>query len=268
MTSTPSRLWDSHTHLDQYEPDEIPGILDRARSNGVAAIISAGVTVGSSQRCIDLAREHPGFVWAGVGVHPMEPGINLSDADIDRLREMAAPPETVCLSEVGLDYQPGMPDRRAQDRGLRLQLRIAVDAALPVIFHNRDAGLEPLRVLGEEVQGRVAAVAHYFQGPLDYARECLDRGIMLSLAKPLLRLPELQEIVRNVLPLDRIVLETDAYPQPFKRKRANWTEPWQAAQVAAKVAELKSISFEEVAEVTSSNLERILRRRVGGTAAS
>ncbi len=262
MESTPTRFFDSHTHLDQYQPDEIPGILDRARRAGITAIISAGVTLDSSQQSVALAHEYHGVVWAGVGVHPMEPAIDLSDGDVNRLRELAAGPEVVCLSEVGLDYQAGMPDRRVQDHGLRLQLRIAVDTSLPVVFHNRDAGLEPLRVLDEEVQGRVPVVAHYFQGPLDYARECLDRGIMLSLAKPLLRLPDLQEIVRDIVPLERIVLETDAYPQPFKRKRANWTEPWQVTQVAAKVAELKSISIQEVAEVTSANVERVLGRRL------
>ena len=264
MTLDRPRLLDSHTHLDQYEPGEVAGILERARSNGVAAVIAAGVTVDSSRRCVELGREHAGMVWAGVGVHPMEPGIDLSDGDVEWLRELASAPETVCMSEVGLDYEPGMPDRKVQDRGLRLQLRVAVDAGLPVIFHNRGAGLDPLRALEEEVRGRVAAVAHYFQGPADYARECLNRGVLLSLAKPLLRLPELQETVRDAVPLERIVLETDAYPQPFKRRRANWTEPWQVAQVAAKVAELKGVSVEEVAEVTSTNLERALGRRLGG----
>ena len=195
----------------------------------------------------------------------MESAIDLTDADVERLRELATGPEVVCISEVGLDHQSGMPDRTVQDRGFRLQLQIAVDTNLPVIFHNRDAGMEPLRILDEELQGRVKIVAHYFQGPVDYAEACLDRGIYLSLAKPLLRLPELQDLVRDLVPLDRIVLETDAFPQPFKRKRSNWTEPWQVTQVAEKVAELKSVSVEQVAAITSANLARILGRSIGAT---
>jgi TatD DNase family protein len=195
----------------------------------------------------------------------MEPGIDLADADVERLRELATGPEVVCISEVGLDHQSGMPDRTVQDRGFRLQLQIAVDTNLPVIFHNRDAGMEPLRILDEELQGRTKIVAHYFQGPVDYAEACLDRGIYLSLAKPLLRLPKLQDLVRDLVPLDRIVLETDAFPQPFKRKRSNWTEPWQVTQVAEKVAELKSVSVEQVAAITSANLARILGRSIGAT---
>ncbi len=265
MTNELPALFDSHTHLDQYDPVELPGIFLRAREAGVAGVVTAGVTVISSDRCVALARGNSGFVWAGVGVHPMEPGIDLTDADVERLRELATEPEVVCISEVGLDHQSGMPDRTVQDRGFRLQLQIAVDTNLPVIFHNRDAGMEPLRILDEELQGRTKIVAHYFQGPVDYAEACLDRGIYLSLAKPLLRLPELQDLVRGLVPLDRIVLETDAFPQPFKRKRSNWTEPWQVTQVAEKVAELKSVTVEEVATTTSANLEQVLGRPIGVT---
>jgi TatD DNase family protein len=265
MTNGPPALFDSHTHLDQYDPKELPGIFLRAREAGVAGVVTAGVTVISSEQCVALARENSGFVWAGVGVHPMESAIDLTDADVERLRELATEPTVVCVSEVGLDHQPGMPGRSTQDRGFRLQLQIAVDADLPVIFHNRDAGMEPLRVLDEELQGRVKMVAHYFQGPADYAQACLDRGIYFSLAKPILRLPELQDLVRDLVPLDRIVLETDAFPQPFKRKRSNWTEPWQVTQVAEKVAELKSVAIEEVATTTSANLARVLGRPIGST---
>ncbi len=265
MTNELPGLFDSHTHIDQYDADELSGIIQRAREAGVAGIIAAGVTMMSTERCIALARQYPGFVWAGVGVHPMEPGIDLSGADAERLRELATVPEVVCVSEIGLDHQQGMPDRSVQERGFRLQLQIAVDTNLPVIFHNRDAGMEPLRILDEELQGRVRMVAHYFQGPADYAQACLDRGIYVSLAKPLLRLPELQDLVRDLVPLDRIVLETDAFPQPFKRKRSNWTEPWQVTQVAEKVAELKSVTVEEVATTTSANLEQVLGRPIGVT---
>jgi TatD DNase family protein len=260
MPDTSFRLFDSHTHLDQYDPGELPGILSRARENSVQGIIVAGVTIESSERSVLLAQDHPGYLWAGVGVHPMEPDIDLTNADIKRLRELAADPRVVCISEVGLDYQSGTPDARVQERALRDQLRIAVDENLPVIFHNRDAGSEPLRILDEELRGRVPAVAHYFQGPTDYARGCLERDFYVSLAKPLLRLPDLQNIVRDIIPLERIVLETDAYPQPFKRNRSSWTEPFHVTQVAEKVAELKSVTVEEVAKTTSANLERLLGR--------
>ena len=111
-------------------------------------------------------------------------------------------------------------------------------------------------------------MAHYFQGPVDYARQCLDQDFYLSLAKPLLRLPELQDLVRDVVPLDRIVMETDSYPQRFKKKRSNWTEPWHLVHVAEKVAELKSVTIEEVATAASTNVERIFHRLPTASAAS
>jgi TatD DNase family protein len=255
-------LVDAHTHIDQHDPSELPGILDRATAAGVAGVIVAGVTIASSERCVQLAEEHAGYLWAGVGVHPMEVKWPLSDAEIDRLRELAQRSGVVCISEVGLDRLPDMPDHAAQEQAFRAQLRIAAELGLPVIYHNREAGLRPLEIMREEVGGRVPLVAHYFQGPRDYAFACLNQGVYLSLAKPLLRLPDLQEVVRRDVPLDRIVLETDSYPQPFKKRRQSWTEPSHLPQVAAKVAELKDISLEEVVAQTGKNLARALGRHL------
>ena len=233
-----ARYIDTHTHIDQHDADEWSDIVARARDAGVEAIIAAGVTIESSERCVRLAEQFPGAVWAGVGVHPMDISGPLSDSEIGRLRELASHERVVCISETGLDWEPGRPDRAAQEQAFRAQLN------LPVIFHNREAGMEPLRIIAEEVGNNVPAVAHYFQGPLDYTLACLDQGIYLSLAKPLLRLPELQDIVEKHAPLESIVLETDSYPQPYKKNRNNWTEPRDVPMVAAKVAELKGIPIE------------------------
>lgn len=263
MSSDPlHRLVDAHTHIDQHDPAELSAILERAKTAGVGSIIVAGVTVESSERCVQLAEEHPGYLWAGVGVHPMELRGPLSEAEIQRLRELAGYSEVVCISEVGLDFMPNMPSQAIQEQAFREQLRIAVEFKLPVIFHNREAGMEPLRILKEEVNSEEGVIAHYFQGPRKYTFACLDQGFYLSLAKPLLRLPELQELVRHEVPLDRMVLETDAYPQPFKKRRESWNEPWQLPQVAAKVAELKGVDLEELVETTTKNLEKALGRRL------
>ena len=253
---------DSHTHIDQHDADEWPDIVERAREAGVEGIIAAGVTIESSERCVQLAEQFPGTVWAGVGVHPMDISGPLSDGEIGQLRELASHERVVCMSETGLDWEPGRPDRGAQEQAFRAQLRLAVELNLPVIFHNREAGMEPLRIIREEVGDRVPTVAHYFQGPLDYAFACMDQGIYLSLAKPLLRLPELQEIIANHAPLESIVLETDSYPQPYKKNRNNWTEPRDVPVVAAKVAELKGVPIEEVAETTTATIQGVLGREI------
>ena len=255
-------LIDSHTHLDQYDAAELPALLRRAADAGVRAVITAGVTIESSLQCVRLTERYPGTVWAGVGVHPMDLSGPLSEADIERLRALAAAPGVVCISEIGLDWMKGRVSRAAQEQAFRAQLRLAVELRLPVIFHNREAGMEPLRIIAEETGGAVPVVAHYFQGPEDYALACLEQGVRLSLAKPLLRLPDLQQIIADHVPLESIVLETDAFPQPYKKNRAKWTEPQDLPLVAQKVADLKGVSIAEVAAATTRAVEVILGRDI------
>ena len=98
---------------------------------------------------------------------------------------------------------------------------------------------------------------HYFQGDEATAREAIDCGFYISLARPLTRLPELQEVAKNI-PLSDIVLETDAYPQPFKKNRSSWTEPRHLESIAQQLADLKGLTLEQIAEVTTGNLARLL----------
>ena len=252
-------LNDSHTHLDEYPSAEIPEILDRAREGGVGLIVCAGTTVESSRACVGLARGYDIFV-AGVGIHPMEARGPVDENVYASLRSLAAgSPDVVCISEVGLDYLPESPPRDVQDQVFRAQIRLAMELKLPVIFHSRESHPEVLRTLREEHAGEVGGVMHYFQADAATAKEAIDSGFYVSLARPLLRLPELQDVARDI-PLESIVLETDAAPQPFKKYRRNWTEPRHVRDVAEKLAELKGITVEEVAQVTTANLVRVLNR--------
>ncbi len=250
-------LGDCHSHLDQYPREEIPEILERASDAGVGFIICAGTTVESSADCIGMAQE---FVplYAGVGIHPMEAHQLIDSDTYARLEALAKDsPKVVCISEVGLDFLPTSPDREIQFQVFREQIRLALALKLPIIFHSRESHPEVFQVLREECAGEVGGAMHYFQGDEATARQAIDCGFYISLARPLLRLTELQDAVRAI-PLDSIVLETDAAPQPFKKYRSNWTEPRHAQAVAQQLAELKGISVEEVAEVTTRNLARLL----------
>ena len=250
-------LGDSHTHLDEYSTEEIPGVLERAQAASVAMIVCAGTTIGSSRVCIELAREY-GELHAGVGIHPMNVDGPLDDETLRTLRDLAlSDPKVVCISEIGLDFLPQSPDREVQHQAFREQIRLARELSLPIIFHSRESHPEVLRTVREEKGQDLGGVMHYFQGDEPTAWEAMDMGLFISLARPLLRLPKLQEVARH-LPLESIVLETDAAPQPFKKYRHNWTEPRHVLDVAEKLAELKGISTEEVAQVTSSNLTGLL----------
>ena len=258
QTTTP--LADGHTHLDQYEPEEISGILERAKTAGVGLIIVAGTTMASCQHILELCDSYP-TLYAGVGLHPMDLPGRVDEATWAALRGLARHPKVVVWSETGLDYLPTSPDRTIQDEAFRRQIQLAREVDLPLVVHSREANEDTLRLLQEEDAGAVGGAWHYFQGDLGTAQSVMELGFYISLAKPLLRLPGLQEVAAQ-LPLDRIVLETDSFPQPFKKYRHRWTEPYQLPQVAAKLAELQSTTLDRVAQVTTGNLLRMLKGRV------
>ena len=257
VVTTSYLLGDCHTHLDQYPRQEIPEILERANEAGVGFVICAGTTVESSADCIAMAQEFDPL-YAGVGIHPMEAHQPIDSDTYSRLEGLARDnPKVVCISEVGLDFLPTSPHREIQFQVFREQIRLALALKLPIIFHSRESHPEVFQVLREERAGEVGGAMHYFQGDEATARQAIDCGFYISLARPLLRLADLQDAARAI-PLENIVLETDAAPQPFKKYRYNWTEPRHAQAVAQQLAELKGISVEEVAEVTTRNLARLL----------
>ena len=255
--SEPVLFGDAHTHLDQYGPDEIPGILERAAEAGIGFIVVAGTTIESTRACIRMTEEHPPF-YAGVGIHPVEAVQPIDDATYGELESLARDnAKVVCISEIGLDYMPTSPDHQVQDQVFRSQIRLAKSLKLPIIFHSRESHADVFRTLREEDAGTVGGVMHYFQGDEPTAREAIDCGFFISMARPLTRLPELQDVARAI-PLENMVLETDAYPQPFKKYRHNWTEPRHVREVAQFLADVKGITLEEVAEVTTNNLAGLL----------
>lgn len=256
---------DSHTHLDDFPPEEIDGVLERARAAGVGAIVLAGTTLESTEACVELARSRP-MLLAGVGIHPMHIDAPVDGECADALRQAAlSTAKVVTMSETGLDFDRGAPDLSLQYQGFRAQIRLALDLGLPVIFHSREIPgqpelhLEALKVLRQEQGWRVGGAMHYFQGDERCARECVELGFYVSLAKPLLRRPDLQAIAGD-LPLGSIVLETDTYPQPFKGSRDKWTEPRDVPLVARKLAELKDMPVEEIERATTANFLAMCER--------
>ena len=253
-------LVDCHVHLDTFTDEEVSEVMKRALTAGVGFVISAGTTERSSERAIELSRAFPS-VFAGVGVHPMDIEARLDDKALDRLVVLASSSEKVLvMSEIGLDYMEGAPDRAVQFEAFRGQIGTARELRLPIVFHSREAHSDVLRVLREERAYEVGGVMHYFQADDRTAREAVDLGFYISLARPLFRLPHLQDVARG-LNLEHIVLETDAAPQPFKAKRENWTEPRHTRAVAEKLALLQGRTLEEVEEATTANVRRLLGRR-------
>ena len=253
-------LIDCHVHLDSYSDEEVSEVLGRGRDAGVAFVISAGTTVPSSERSIALSAKFPDF-FSGVGIHPMDIREPFDDATYAHLKQLAVSNEKVLvISEIGLDFMEGAPDRGVQYTAFREQIRLARELRYPIVFHSREAHDEVFRILREERAYEVGGVMHYFQGDLDTAKRAIDLGFYISLARPLLRYTYLQEVAAAIS-LDNIVLETDAAPQPFKSKRENWTEPRHTRVIAERLAELQGTSVQEIEDATSRNMRSLLAER-------
>ncbi len=246
-------LIDIHTHIQQHDPSEVDGMIQRASEAGVSTIIAAGTTIEDSQKAIALAETYPN-IYAGVGIHPADIEAPITSEDIATLNELASHDRVTVMSEIGIDHMPNSPDHAWQEEAFAAQIEIARNHNLPVVFHVREhlddltrfeARSTALSILNNLDAGQLGGAAHYFQGNFQYARKVLDLGLKISFAKPLLRSPELQEVAKRV-PLDSIVLETDSYPQPFKKNRARWTEPKDARLVAECLAQLKNIPLKQL----------------------
>ena len=259
---------DTHAHIHQHDPNEAGGIISRAVSAGVGAIITAGTTVEDSRVAVEMAKKHQS-VFAGVGVHPTDLQHSLTSEDLATLSQLAESPEVIVMSEIGIDHQDRSPNKEWQAESLHAQIGIARVHSLPVVFHIREQGDDydarsardsTLSILRETSAGELGGTAHYFQGRWDFAKELLDLGFHISFAKTLVRIADLAETAENT-PDDRILVETDAYPQTFKKNRDKWTEPRDISLVADKLASLRGVSADTIQQLATENTLRMLGER-------
>lgn len=251
-------LVDTHTHLNDAKfAEDCESVIARAREAGVTRMINMGDTLASSEQAVTLAEAHEGL-YAGIGIHPEE-AFEMTAREDDILAAWASKPEVVAIGEIGLDYywEKDPDKRRLQQRIFIRQLDLARQLHLPVCIHDRDAHGDTLAILKREGRG-IRGVLHCYSGSLEMARELLKLGWYLGVDGPLTfkNAAKLPEIVR-AMPLERLLVETDApymAPVPMRGKR---NEPSFVRFVAAKVAELRGLSLEEVARVTTRNAENL-----------
>ncbi len=250
-------LVDSHAHLDMddFAPD-LDGVLARALEAGVHQIVTIGIHAESSRRAVAIAEKHP-FVFATVGCHPHDAD-GLSREDLDRMIELASNDKVVAWGEIGLDFFRNRSSRDRQIRAFEQQLEIASRLGLPVVIHDRDAHDDVLSCLEAMGEKRPGGVIHCFSGDLDLARTFLDMGFFLSLPGTVTfpKAESAREVAREV-PLERLLVETDApflAPVPRRGKR---NEPALVAHTAREIARLRNVPFEEVARLTSMAARRV-----------
>lgn len=253
MTSALPLLVDSHAHLDsgQYDNDRDEAI-ERAKINGISHILTIGCDLESSEKNVAIAQQYE-QVYAAVGVHPHDaPEINAES--LERLRVLLSQPKVVALGEIGLDYYRDRCPRDVQRNAFRAQIQLAKAVKKPIIVHDRDAHEDVMQILKEEKAAEVGGVLHCFSGDQAMAQRCLDLGFYLSFPG-LITYPK-NEHTRTIVadvPIERLLVETDCpylAPQKYRGKR---NEPAYVRYTAEKIAEIKNLSIEDVARITSRN---------------
>lgn len=252
------KVFDTHCHLEdeRFEADREQA-WGRMRAAGVERCCCVGSDLASSGRCLAFAQAHSG-VYAAAGVHPHE----AKDAQPDylaALRALLREEKNVALGEIGLDYYYDLSPRETQKRVLAEQVALALEMDKPVIFHIRDAHgdmVDFFRACSRLPSG----VIHCFSGSPEIAREYVKMGFYISFAGPLTfkKVPHLWEAAQSV-PLERLLVETDSpylSPEPLRGRR---NEPANVVHVLEKLAALRGLSREEMAEITWENACRLYR---------
>ena len=251
---------DTHAHLnDDKFREDLPEVIERAKSAGVCRILNLGDTMKSSEYAVQLAEEHE-ELFAGVGIHPEE-AYEMTSADDDRIAAWARKPGVAAIGEIGLDYywEKDPEKRRLQQKIFIRQLDLARQLHLPVCVHDREAHGDTLAILKKEGKG-IPGVLHCFSGSLEVAQEALKLGWLIGVDGPLTfkNAARLPEIVQKI-PLERILIETDSpymAPVPMRGKR---NEPSYVRYIAEKLAELRGETLETIAAATTQNAETLYR---------
>ncbi len=257
-------MWlDSHCHLtaDRFAEDR-DAVIDRARAAGVETWISigSGYGVDGNADAIELARSLD-QCFATVGVHPHEAS-ELGDHNRSTLREWLAAPEVVAVGECGLDYHYMNSPRDAQRDAFAWQVALARELSMPVSLHLRgdepDAYDEALDIWMAEGRGELRGVLHCYTGTLEFARRGLDAGLDVSFSGIVTfkRSRELRETARAI-PLDRLLVETDAPFLAPEGRRGKRNEPAWVPLVGEVLAELHGVPVAELAAITTRNARRL-----------
>ena len=250
---------DTHCHLSHPEFDrDREAVIERCFAERVTAVLEVGYSVPSSRAAVDLARRHPERIRASVGIHPHEAG-RATDEDFRTIEALSREPEVVAVGETGLDFYRDWAPRDLQVALFARTIRLALERDLPLVVHDRDAHEDVLRILREEGRGRVRGIVHCFSGDLDVARRAVDLGFYLGLGGTVTYLNPRKKKGRmlGALPLDRILLETDApwlAPEPHRGER---NDPTRLPLVVARLAEAHGLPEEAIVERTGENAARL-----------
>jgi TatD DNase family protein len=250
-------LFDTHVHLNAEQfNDDLQQVIERAKAEGVSKMVVVGFDRPTITKAMELCEAYE-FLYASVGWHPVD-AIDMKAEDLDWLRELSSHPKVVALGEMGLDYHWDKSPKEIQKDVFRKQIQLAKEVKLPIIIHNREATADIIEILKAEGAHEVGGIMHCFSGSAETAMECLDMNFYISLGGPVtFKNAKKPKEVAVAVPLDRLLIETDCpylAPHPYRGKR---NEPGYVKLVAEQIAELKGVTYEEVAKATRANAEKL-----------
>lgn len=252
-------LFDSHAHLDsaRFGKDR-EAVINRAKAAGVEYIMNPGADYETSINAVKLAEEYD-FIYAAVGIHPHDAS-SLDDMMLALLKKMARHDKVKAIGEIGLDYHYDHSPRDVQKFWFRKQLQMAKNLGLPVIIHDREANQDVFNILREENSFETGVLLHCYSGSAELARQYVKLGAYISIAGPVTfkNARKTVEVV-EAIPLDHLLIETDSpylTPHPYRGKR---NESAYVQYVAEKIAEIKQLSYEEVAKQTALNAKNYFK---------
>jgi TatD DNase family protein len=252
-------LIDSHSHLEMPAfKGDLEQVIQRAKASGVEYIFTVGTEKKDWMRALEIAHSNPS-IYAVVGVHPHN-AKEIDEETYSTLRKLCRDEKVRAYGEIGLDFYRNLSPQDVQLKRFREQIVLAKELRLPIVVHDREAHKETLEVLKSGRAEECGGIIHCFSGDYEMAKECIEMGFYISIPGTITfkNAGGFQGIIRN-LPLESLLIETDApflAPVPFRGKR---NEPSYVRYTAQKVAEIKKISFDKVAEVTTENAFRVYR---------
>lgn len=266
-------LFDSHAHLNNetYSERELEAVVRAIENSAVEYVVDIGFDLESSMKAVEHSKKYP-WCYATVGFHPHDVK-SMTEEDLILLKGLAAKPKAVAIGEIGLDYYRNLSPREDQQYWFREQIRLALELKMPISIHDRDAHQDIMNILKEEGvfsndrkaqfpkkktgEGDARLLMHCYSGSEELAEQYVKLGATISIAGPVTykNARKTVEVVEQI-PLDYLLIETDApylTPEPLRGKQ---NKSPNVEFTARKIAEIKGISYEEVAKVTNENARR------------
>lgn len=244
---------DTHAHLTFPEfSEDLPQVIERAKAAGLEAIINIALDDEAINKSLQICTDYPGFIYLAAGLHPHEAS-EWNDQSYEKFKQLAIKHKMVAIGEMGLDYHYKLSPIEQQKMVFRQSLQLAQELDLPAIIHSREAAKDTLNILQEENKGNLKGVLHCFAGDMRLGKAALEMGLYISFTGNITfpKAENLRQAVREI-PIERIMIETDCpflAPQEFRGKR---NEPSYVVKVAEKIAEVKSLSLDEVLTATEN----------------